>query len=96
MAYPTPLPNNNSGLDCVLTESGVLVLVCNPVGENWGPRTPLTVFLSADNGKTFQKALDLEDGEGEFSYPAVIARGDRVYVTYTWNRKNIVCCELEI
>jgi predicted neuraminidase len=54
------------------------------------------VFLSEDNGKTFQKALDLEDGEGEFSYPAVIACGDRVYVTYTWNRKNIVCCELKI
>ena len=96
MAYPTPLPNNNSGLDCVMTESGTLVLVCNPVGENWGPRTPLTVFLSADNGKTFQKALDLESGEGGFAYPAVIACGDRVYVTYTWNRKNIVCCELKI
>ena len=95
-AYPTALPNNNSGLDCVMTESGILVLVCNPVEENWGPRTPLTVFVSADNGAVFRRELDLEAGEGGFAYPAVIAEGNRIYVTYTWNRKNIVRCELEL
>jgi len=39
-AYRTSLPNNNSGIDLVRLDSGVLVLAYNPVGENWGPRTP--------------------------------------------------------
>lgn len=96
VAYQTELPNNNSGLDGVLTFDGTLVLVLNPVADNWGKRTPLSVFVSADQGVTFTKVLDLETEEGEFSYPAIIAHENRLYITYTWNRQKIAFCELEL
>ena len=92
--YATDLPNNNSGLDAVMTEGGTLVLVCNPVEKNWGPRSPLSVFVSTDNGETFDKALDLETEQGEFSYPAIVADGNHVSITYTYKRQSIVFCQL--
>lgn len=95
-AYPIDMPNNNSGLDCVLMENGILALVCNPVEKNWGPRSPLTLFLSEDNGATFRKLLDLESESGEYSYPAVIADGNVLIITYTWNRKDICCWEIQL
>lgn len=94
--YATDLPNNNSGLDCVMTDGGVLVLVCNPVEKNWGARSPLSVFVSTDNGNTFEKALDLETEPGEFSYPAILAKNERVYITYTRKRQTIAYCELQL
>lgn len=93
-AYATMLPNNNSGIDLVKLADGMLALVHNPVGANWGPRTPLVVSLSADEGVSWQQALVLEEGEGEFSYPAIIEAGGKLYVTYTWNRKKIAFWEL--
>jgi len=95
-AYRTELPNNNSGIDCALLSDDVLALVLNPVADNWGKRTPLSIFLSTDQGASFTKALDLETEDGEFSYPAIIADGNRLFVTYTWNRQKIAFCELEL
>ncbi len=47
------MPNNNSGIGAAMTDCGVLGLICNPVSENWGDRTPLCLFLSEDNGATY-------------------------------------------
>lgn len=88
-AYATDIPNNNSGIDVVKMDSGLLVLCCNPVGANWGPRTPLVLMVSHDNGLTWSTEVTLEQGEGEYSYPAIIAQGNDIYLTYTWNRENI-------
>ncbi len=96
MAYPTSMPNNNSGIDCVRLQDGTLVLVCNPIDQNCGVRSPLSVFTSRDNGITFQKEMDLETDKSDFSYPSVIADGNRVYVTYTHRRNAIAFCELEL
>jgi predicted neuraminidase len=87
--YPTKLPNNNSGLDLVKLRDGSLVLAYNPVSGNWGPRTPLSLTVSRDNGLTWNHRIDIESGPGEFSYPAVIATGRGIAVTYTWNREKI-------
>jgi len=95
-AYPTDVPHNNSGIDCVMTEGGVLVLVCNPVASEKGQRTPLSVLISEDNGASFRRILDLETEDGEFSYPALIADRNRLYITYTWKRKKIAYRVLEI
>ena len=92
----TPLPNNNSGLDLVHIGGGRLVLACNPVAGNWSRRTPISLLGSTDNGETWSRLLDLETGEGEFSYPAIIAAGGKLHVTYTWNRKNIIYCRLSL
>jgi predicted neuraminidase len=89
-AYPTDLPNNNSGLDLDRLGDGTLVLAFNPVEGNWGRRHPISLAASVDNGATWTPLQDLETEEGEFSYPAVVAAGGELHVTYTWNRKNIV------
>jgi predicted neuraminidase len=88
-AYPTSLPNNNSGIDVVQLEDGRLVLAYNPVGKNWGPRTPLVLSMSSNNGDTWEQIYVLEDGEGEFSYPAIIADGSDILLSYTWKREGI-------
>ncbi|MBW7461842.1 exo-alpha-sialidase, partial [Paenibacillus sepulcri] len=99
-AYPTDLPNNNSGIDLVRADDGLLALVYNPVrpeeGSTKGPRTPLVIRLSEDNGQTWHSELLLDQGEKQYSYPAVVARGDHLYVTYTWKRERIAFCRIPL
>lgn len=95
-AYPISLPNNNSGIDVVKMKNGTLALVCNPVSGNWAERSPITIFFSKDNGITWEDHYHLEAGSGEFSYPAIIADGVELLITYTMNRKNIAYCHLTL
>ena len=88
-AYPTNLPNNNSGIDLVQLDNGLLILAYNPIAKNWGNRTPLILAASQDNGFTWDKVFVLEDGAGEYSYPAIIATENGLAVTYTWRRESI-------
>lgn len=99
LAYDTGLPNNNSGIDLVKSENGVLILVYNP-RENLpnyykGPRTPLVVAISKDNGSSFAEFAVLEDQNGNYCYPSVVCGKDKeILITYTWNRETIVFCRL--
>jgi len=86
-AYKTGLLNNNSGLDVVYADG--LYTVYNPVGTNWGARTPLVVSRSTDNGATWAETLTLEEAEGEYSYPSVIADSGYMHIVYTYNRQSI-------
>jgi len=102
-AYATDLPNNNSGIDAVRMGDGRIVLVYNPVGGDWGPRTPVSCSLSADGGRSWSAPFTLDHEkdpkdrvDGEFSYPAVVRHGDRAYVSYTWKRRTIEFCELAL
>jgi predicted neuraminidase len=85
------LPNPNSGIDVTKVKDGTLVLAYNPDAKDWGSRSPLSLGLSYDNGKTWPDKVDIETGKktDEFSYPAIISWGDSVAVTYTWNRQKI-------
>lgn len=100
-AYDTGLPNNNSGIDLVKMNNGNLVLVYNP-RENLpnyykGPRTPLVVAVSKDNGETFEEVCVLENTQGNFCYPSVICNDkNEIMITYTWNRENVVFVKLEL
>ena len=86
-ARPTTLPHPNSGLDALKLADGRVLLVYNDTPKG---RTPLRVALSEDDGETWQPRLALEDGPGEYSYPAVIqARDGKVHVSYTWRRERI-------
>lgn len=89
--YATALPNPNSGIDLTRLSSGWLALAFNNSSGNWGPRTPLSLAVSTDNGTTWPTIADIDSGtEGEeFSYPAIISYGDTVAVTYTWKRQRI-------
>ena len=93
-AFPTSLPNNNSGIDCAVGPDGRLYLACNPVGSDWGARTPLSLLVSENGGRSWKRVLDLERSPGEYSYPAVIPMGDGLAVTYTWNRRSVGFCRI--
>ncbi len=89
-AYSTGLMNNNSGIDCVMTDNGWLWLAYTPVGMK--VRNRLILSVSKDNGKTWQDVTELEKSVNlfaEYSYPAIIAEGNTLYITYTYNRENI-------
>ena len=96
-AYPIDLPNNNSGVDVVMHDD-ILFLIYNPVSDNWGVRTPLSINYSFDEGHTWlQEPVHIEDqSHGSFSYPAMISTPNGLAITYTWNRKNIVFKELAV
>lgn len=97
-AYKTPYMNPNSGIDLDRLSDGSLVLISNPTKENWGDRAPLTLMRSFDNGDTFTEFIKLEPATGnhEFSYPAIVAVGMKLYITYTYERKTIAYWEMEI
>ena len=94
-AYPTDIPNNNSGIDLVKSPDGRLFLVCNPV--NTTARSPISLLVSNDGGEHFTLAVELmrEDG-GELSYPAVIYSDGELLITFTYNRKSVmfVCVKI--
>ena len=56
-------------------------------------RNSLILSVSEDNGKTWKDVMTLEESKvnlfAEYSYPAIIAEGNRLYITYTYNRKTI-------
>jgi predicted neuraminidase len=93
-AYPINMPNNNSGIDVVKIEDGRLVLVCNPTTGDFGPRSPLSVYVS-ENGIDFSEVAKLEETEGEYSYPSIVADGNTVYISYSWKRENVAICTIE-
>ncbi len=99
MAYDTGLPNNNSGIDVVRLDDGTLVLAYNPreniPGMTKGARTPLILSCSYDNGETWHELITLEDSDGAFAYPSIIANDTELKVVYSANREKIIYWNLE-
>lgn len=80
------LPNPNSGIDAVRLRDGRIVLAFN---NSFNSRTPLNLAISFD-GEHFQVFRTLEDGPGQYSYPAIIqARNGDLLITYSWRRETI-------
>lgn len=99
-AYPTGLPNNNSGIDIIELDDGRLVLVYNPVGSDsllgFGKRTPLSISLSDDGGISWSMPYNLIEAPGEYSYPAVISEKNVLHITFTCRRETIVYCQIQV
>jgi len=103
-AYPTKMANNNSGVDAIMGEDGRLYLICNPVQGDWAARTPLSIFVSDDQGESFRPCavvddtpLDEETGKAaELSYPSLVLGGGKLQVAYTFNRRSIAYWEQKI
>ena len=87
--YPTDMPNNNSGIDLVRLDDGRIILCCNPVSDNWGKRSPISLFESLDDGKSFEFLTHLTTMQGEYSYPALRYEDGCLHISYTWNRKTV-------
>jgi len=82
----TTLPNPSAGIDAVGLTNGKFLLVYNPTATG---RAKLDIAISED-GKSWKRAVVLEDAAGEYSYPAMIqTRDGLVHVTYTWRRERI-------
>jgi predicted neuraminidase len=95
MAYPIDVPNNNSGLDLICMSHRLLALVCNPVAGNWAARTPLSLLLSGDNGRSWPERIEIETKPGEFSYPSIIETEAGLVISYTWNRRRIAVATID-
>ena len=95
-ASTTAIPNNNSGIDLVQMADGRLLLCLNPVSGDWAARTPLSLYLSTDDGDTFRPLMTLEMNDGEYSYPSLAAEGNTIYLSYTWNRLKIAVWKIEL
>ncbi len=97
-AYETTLGNPNSGIDIVKLDNGTLVLIMNPIYENWGDRAPLVLLQSQDGGETFTELFTCEKttGDHEFSYPAITAIGNTLHITYTHEREGIVYQKISV
>jgi len=78
-------------------DDGRLLLVYNPVEGNWGPRSPLTLTCSSDNGKTWHPVANLEtEAASEFSYPAIVRTAKGGAISYTWKRQRIRCWQIPL
>jgi hypothetical protein len=56
----------------------------------WGPRTPLCLGISSDDGNSWKIAKVLEDNPGEYSYPSIIqSSDDTIHIVYTYKRTRI-------
>lgn len=63
----------------------------------WGPRSPLVLKISVDEGKTWPLEIVLEMGQGEFSYPCLIEGVDgTVHLVYTYRRRAIAYVEFPV
>ena len=94
--YSTELPNNNSGIDLACLPDGRLVLACNPIGKNWGGRSPLSLLISEDGGASWRHLTHLETGSGKYgyAYPAIRYADGALHITYTWCRQTIAYVRL--
>lgn len=95
------IPNNQSGTDAVTLKDGRHVLIYNNfqtiMGTPKGPRTPLSLAMSTDDGRTWHHVLTLEDSPvSRYSYPAIIQGSNgHLYCVYTWRRQRIAFKEID-
>jgi len=86
-ATRTSFPNPNSGADMVQTASGNLILAFNDATNK---RTPLSLALSQDEGKTWPYRKAIETIDGQYDYPAIIQSSDGLLqLTYSYNHLKI-------
>lgn len=84
---PTELPNPNAAVDLVRLPDGALVLAFN---DSTHQRSPLSIAYSPDETQRWTVIRDLEVGDGEFSYPCLLASADGwVHCVYTYRRQTV-------
>lgn len=75
------LPNPNSGLDLLRLSTGELVLVGN---DSPTQRTPLSVWISVDDGCSWSSPRVIAEGDPQLSYPSLAEDADgNIHVAYS-------------
>lgn len=81
----TDILNQNNSIAVLKMPSGAWLLV----GNNRF-RFSLVAWVSTDFGKTWRLIRTIEEGDGEYSYPFLLADSNgRIHLSYTWNRQTI-------
>ena len=84
-----PVANPNTSVALLRLKSGRLLLAGNPQRG----RETMQLWISADEGKTWQSSRTIEtapDGGAEFANPALLLdRDGRIHLAYTWRRQGI-------
>lgn len=84
-AVDTEFKNPNSAVDIVKLKNGHLVMVYNDHMYN---RSPLTIVVSKDGGKTWPYRRDIGGGQNTYAYPYIIQMADeKIAVLYTTNSR---------
>lgn len=87
-AVDTDMINPNSAVDVIRTPEGHIVLAYN---DNPLERTPLTIGVSTDDGKTFPHTREIGGGDNTFAYPYMIQTQDeKIHVIYTTNERTTI------
>ena len=82
----TTLRNPHSGIDIAVDDQDRMLVAFN---DNHRLRTPLTVGISEDRGRTW-RCRDVEVAEGEYSYPKFLQTSEGTWhLFYTWRRQCI-------
>ncbi|TVQ38307.1 MAG: hypothetical protein EA384_09965 [Spirochaetaceae bacterium] len=91
---PTTLANPDSALDLIRLQGGELLLALNNSRHS---RRELQVALSPDDGETWTHCRSVARGDGEYSYPSLVARRDgTVLLSYTEDRYMIRACRFDL
>ncbi len=80
-------PNPNSAVELLKLKSGNLVLIYN---DHMYRRTPLTVALSADGGKTWPWRRNIAEGSNDFAYPSAVEAGGLIHAVYTSDGRKVI------
>jgi predicted neuraminidase len=81
-------PNPNAAVEFIKLQNGHLLLVFNHSFTN---RTPLSVAISTDAGKTFPHRRNIVEGEGDFAYPtAVQSRDGKIHLVFTSDERTVI------
>jgi predicted neuraminidase len=87
-AENTEFPNSNTAVDLLKLRNGHLLLVYN---DSMTRRTPLTVAISSDGGRTFTHRKNIAEGADSYAYPyAVQARDGKIHVVATSERRTVI------
>ena len=81
-------PNPNAAVDLLRLRNGHLALIYN---DSMNERSPLTVAISADGGKTWPWKRNVAEGSGDFAYPYAIEAADgSIHLVYTTDERTTI------
>ncbi len=97
-AEVTDIPNPSCLPYLIKTTDGRIALIHNPSGGivgKRGPRSPMSVWISSDNMKTWEIKQDIAAG-GKLAYPNAILYKNRLVFVYDKNRREVKYIKLEL